>query len=96
MLTLDLNEAHFSVSQLLIETLQVKQSEISNLKNSIERTEALLREPATKNASFATPIYSPADNVEPKRILITIIGFFAGALIGVFRLIMRRISSHNL
>lgn len=89
-LTFDFKDTQFSASQLLLATLQSKQSEITNFKSSIQRTELLLTEPQTKPASFTTPIYSPSQKVEPKRSLIAVISVLAGGFIGLMLLVLRR------
>jgi len=90
-MTFDFKDTQFSASQLLLATLQSKQSEITNLKNSIQRTELLLTEPQTKTASFTTPIYSPPHKVEPKRSLIAVISVLAGGFVGLMLLVLRRV-----
>jgi len=91
-MSFDFKDAQFSASQLLLlATLQSKQSEITNLKNSIQKTEMALTEPQTKTASFTTPIYSPPHKVEPKRSLIAVISVLAGGFVGFMLLVFRRV-----
>ena len=90
-LSFDFKDTQFSASSLLIATLQSRQAEITELKNNIQRTQLLLTEPQTRGASFATPIYAPAQKVEPKRALIAIISVMAGGFLGLMLLILRRV-----
>lgn len=84
------SDAQFSASSLLIVTLQSKQVEITELRNSIQNTKLALESPQTKLASFATPIYSPTVKTEPKKLLITAIGLIAGGFVGILILLIRR------
>lgn len=86
----DFKDEQFSASQLLLATIQSKQSEVTELKNSIQQAELLLMEPQTKTASFTTPIFSPESKVEPKRSLIIAISVLAGGLLGLLWLFVRR------
>jgi len=85
------NDAKFSASSLLIATLQARQAEITELKNSIQASEKALTPPQTRPTSFATPIYFPAQRVEPKRTWVVLAGVVAGLSIGFFSLISIRI-----
>lgn len=89
-LSFDFKDTQFSASQLLLATLQAKQSEITTLTSSIQKTEYLLAEPQTKSASFTTPIYSPRKSVEPKRAVIVLMGLLAGAFVGLMLLVVQR------
>lgn len=84
------SDAKFSASSLLIVTLQSKQAEITELKNSIQNAKISLENPQTKPASFSTPIYSPTDKTDPKRTLITGAGFVMGGFTGLLFVFVRR------
>jgi LPS O-antigen subunit length determinant protein (WzzB/FepE family) len=84
------NDTKFSASSLLIATLQARQSEITELKNSIQATEKALTPPQTRPTSFATPIYAPALRVEPKRSLVVLACAVAGLGLGFFWLLSLR------
>ena len=84
------NDTKFSASSLLIATLQARQSEITELKNSIQSTEKALTPPQTRPTSFATPIYAPTQRVEPKRSLVVLACTVAGLGLGFFWLLSLR------
>lgn len=86
----DFKDAQFSASSLLLATLQSRQSEITELKTSIQRTQLLLTEPQTKSASFITPIYAANTRVEPKRALITAASVLAGGFVGLLLLVIQK------
>lgn len=88
------SDSQFSASSLLIATLQSKQNEITELKNSIQSAKLALTEPQTKAASFATPVYAPPIKAEPKRSRIAVISVLAGAFVGLLFLFVRRAVKH--
>jgi len=81
-LTFDIRDTQFPATQLFYVTLQAKQTEITELKKSIQTTVILLSVPKTQPASFLTPIYSPERKVEPKRAIIIVASTVAGAFLG--------------
>lgn len=84
------SDSKFSASSLLGVTLQAKQGEITELKNSIQGAKLALAEPQTKRASFTTPVYAPDVRVGPSRLLVALIGLVGGALLAVAGLLLLR------
>jgi len=88
-LSFDFKDNKFPASQSLLAILVSKQTEIAELKKSINRAEVLLSEPNTRPASFATPPYSSGLKVEPKRLQIITISLLAGGFLGLLLLLLK-------
>lgn len=88
--------------QIQIDELEMKvKAQITSVDDAVfefgERVAQLresLDEPATRDAQFATPIYSPETKVAPKRSLITIIALLLGGFLGLMILIGKRAYRH--
>jgi LPS O-antigen subunit length determinant protein (WzzB/FepE family) len=83
-------DAKFSSTTLLLSTLQAKQSQVLELRNSISKTHLALTAPQTQVAEFAVPIYAPEDKVEPKTPLLLALGLLLGGFLGLVGLIGRK------
>jgi uncharacterized protein involved in exopolysaccharide biosynthesis len=77
------NDARFSASSLMVTTLAAKQSEITELRNSIQKTRLALTPPQTQAPSFVTPIYASEIKTWPKPALFTALGLILGAMLGL-------------
>lgn len=75
-------------------SLTGREDELLSLEKQQKDIERNLLPPATVPASFATPIYSPSQKVEPKRSLIAVISVLAGGFIGLMLLVLRRAIKH--
>ncbi|MCA3158784.1 MAG: hypothetical protein ING36_09085 [Burkholderiales bacterium] len=73
-----------------VAALHLKRVEITELKKTIRESESALAFPQTRPASFATPIYAPAQRVEPKRSLVVLACTVAGLGLGFFWLLSLR------
>lgn len=73
-----------------VAALHLKRVEITELKKTIRESESALAFPQTRPASFATPIYAPAQRVEPKRSLVVLACTVAGLGLGFFWLLSIR------
>jgi uncharacterized protein involved in exopolysaccharide biosynthesis len=71
-------------STLIFIATQAKQAEIATLKNTVEQMAAELSESQTRLASLATPIFSPDEKVEPKRLMILVGACLGGLMLGLF------------
>jgi uncharacterized protein involved in exopolysaccharide biosynthesis len=71
-------------------SLTGREDELLRLEKELNDIERNLVSPATVSASFATPIYSPSQKVEPKRSLIATISVLAGGFIGLMLLVLKR------
>ena len=71
-------------STLVFVATQAKQAEITVLKNAVDQLAMELAEPQTRQASLATPIFSPDEKVEPKRLLILVGACLGGLMLGLF------------
>jgi LPS O-antigen subunit length determinant protein (WzzB/FepE family) len=71
-------------STLVFVATQAKQAEITVLKNAVEQLAMELAEPQTRQASLPTPIFSPDEKVEPKRLLILVGACLGGLMLGLF------------
>ncbi len=88
--------------QIQIDDLEMKvQARITSADDAVfgfeERVAQLresLDEPATREAQFATPIYSPDTKVSPKRGLISVLALLVGGVLGLMILIGRRALRH--
>jgi LPS O-antigen subunit length determinant protein (WzzB/FepE family) len=83
-------DAKFSSTTLLLATLQSKQSQVLELRNSISKTQLELTAPQTQVAEFAIPIYAPDEKVEPKTPLLLALGLLLGGFLGLIWLIGRK------
>jgi LPS O-antigen subunit length determinant protein (WzzB/FepE family) len=70
-------------STLVFVATQAKQAEITSLKNAVDQLAMELAEPQTRQASLATPIFSPDEKVEPKRLLILVGACLGGLMLGL-------------
>lgn len=85
--------------EILINQLQMevdakitrKDNDVRELAKRSNDLRNALSPPQTKQASFATPIYSPNQRVEPKRSLIVVIATIAGVFGGVLWLLIGNI-----
>lgn len=77
-------------STLIFIATQAKQAEIATLKNTVEQMAADLSESQTRLASLATPIFSPDEKVEPKRLLILVGACVGGLMLGLFLALGRK------
>lgn len=71
-------------STLVFVATQAKQAEITSLKNAVDQLAMELTEPQTRQASLATPIFSPDEKAEPKRLLILAGACLGGLMLGLF------------
>jgi LPS O-antigen subunit length determinant protein (WzzB/FepE family) len=71
-------------------SLTGREDELLNLEKQIKDIERNLLSPATMPASFTTPIYGPAQKIEPKRSIIALTSVLAGGFIGLMLLVLRR------
>ncbi len=70
-------------STLVFVATQAKQAEITGIKNGVDQLAMELAEPQTRQASLATPIFSPDEKVEPKRLLILVGACLGGLMLGL-------------
>ena len=70
-------------STLVFVATQAKQAEITSLKNAVDQLAMELAEPQTRQASLATPIFSPDEKAEPKRLLILVGACLGGLMLGL-------------
>jgi uncharacterized protein involved in exopolysaccharide biosynthesis len=90
--------------QILINDLAVKvqagitgrEDELQALERQIADLQRSLLSPATEEARFATPLYSPISRAEPRRSMIVALALIAGMLLGLALLIVRRLVAHVL
>ncbi len=90
-LTFELKDVQFSTTQFTLSTLESKRSEIVTLRSSIKKTEMLLDEPQTKTASFATPIYSPANKFVSRLLIFAALAALICGLLSLMALLTRRV-----
>ena len=70
-------------STLVFVATQAKQAEITGIKNGVDQLAMELAEPQPRQASLATPIFSPDEKVEPKRLLILVGACLGGLMLGL-------------
>jgi uncharacterized protein involved in exopolysaccharide biosynthesis len=88
--------------QILINDLAVKvqagitgrEDELQALERQIADLQRSLLSPATEEARFATPLYSPISRAEPRRSLIVALALITGMMLGLALLIVRRLVAH--
>jgi LPS O-antigen subunit length determinant protein (WzzB/FepE family) len=70
-------------STLVFVATQAKQAEITSLKNGVDQLAMELAEPQTRQANLPTPIFSPDEKEEPKRLLILVGACLGGLMLGL-------------
>ena len=71
-------------STLVFVATQAKQAEITGIKNGVDQLAMELAEPQTRQANLPTPIFSPDEKAEPKRLLILVGACLGGLMMGLF------------
>jgi uncharacterized protein involved in exopolysaccharide biosynthesis len=71
-----------------------KDQRVRSLTNRLVEMKNAISAPTTKDASFATPIYSPQTKVEPKRSLIIVVSLAGGIFLGLLILIAVRVRNN--
>jgi hypothetical protein len=79
--------AKSSDSAAFVAALHLKKTEVTELKKNIREIESALTFPQTRPTSFATPVYAPAQRVEPKRSLVVLACTVAGLGLGFLGLL---------
>ena len=93
----EIKDLEIQISALEMEiaaNLTDKDQQVRSLTNRVTEMKNAISLPATKPATFAAPIYAPNVKVEPKRILVTMLGLVAGGFIGFLLLIIARIKNN--
>lgn len=89
----EVKDLEIQISALEMEiaaNLTDKDQQVRSLTSRVTEMKNALSSPGTKPATFAAPIYASNVKVEPKRSLVTVIGLFAGGLVGLLVLIIVR------
>ena len=89
-LELEINRLQFEVNG----NITTKDNEVLELSKQLNDLTNAMKEPLTKQASFATPIYAPDQKVEPKRSVIMLLSVFAGFALSVMFLLGRKALRH--
>jgi LPS O-antigen subunit length determinant protein (WzzB/FepE family) len=85
-LELEINRLQFEVNG----NITTRDNEVLELSKQLNDLTNAMKEPLTKQASFATPIYAPNQKVEPKRSVIMLVSVFAGFALSVMFLLGRK------
>lgn len=81
--TRQFNDARFAASSLMVTILAAKQSEITELRSSIQKTRLALTPPQTQPPLFVSPIHAPEIKNSSKPALFTVLGLILGAMLGL-------------
>jgi LPS O-antigen subunit length determinant protein (WzzB/FepE family) len=93
----EIKDLEISISSLEMEiaaNLTDKDQKVRSLTNQVTEMKNALSTPATKDATFAAPIYSPNVKVEPKRRIVMLIGLVAGGFLGLALLVGIRVRNN--
>ena len=93
----EIKELEIQISALEMEVaanLTDKDQRVRALTNRVTEMKNSLLPPATKPATFASPVYAPDVKVEPKRSVVTIAGLIAGGFLGLSLLVGLRIRNN--
>ena len=93
----EIKDLEIQISALEMEigaNLTDKDQRVRSLTNQVTEMKNTLSVPATKPATFASPIYSPNVKAEPKRSQVVIIGLIVGGLAALMLLIGLRVRSN--
>jgi LPS O-antigen subunit length determinant protein (WzzB/FepE family) len=93
----DIKQLELDISRLQFEvngSITAKDNEVLELSKKLDDLKNAMKEPLTKQASFATPVYAPDQKVEPKRAIIMIFSLFAGFALSIIFLLGRSALRH--
>lgn len=68
-----------------------KDQQVRSLTNKVTEMKNALLIPATRPASFATPVYASKSKVEPKRSMVMFVGLIGGGVLGLLLLVGGRV-----